>query len=357
MTNNEALIRQAIAAEADEAVDPAVVLATLQQGKRPRRRRTTLVVAVAGFAVVAGVIAVTVPLTSSREAEAPPAAVIAPTPATDQNVLLVGMDDYQHSDAIVLARFGADGSVRGVSVPRDTKADIPGYGMDRINGAYIHAYAAAHAAGRDEATANAEGAKSLVATVQALTGVRIDHYAAVDMKSFGQLSTAVGGVEVCLANAAKDQYSGADFPAGKQSLAGPSALAYLRQRHGLPNGDFDRIKRQQAFVRSLITKLAHGDVLGNPKALAELLASVRQNVRVDQSWDVVEFAKQLASASALDFGMIPVTLSPDSRDPSLLADPAAVRKYTEAFLAGKPDTEQPQPGGSYPPAGDLPCVN
>src|SRR5262245_2774220 len=113
MTNDELLIRDAIAAEAAEAVDPGTVLVNLQRGLKPRRRRTWIV-AVAGGAVAAGIAAVVIPLTASREA-APPATVPTPTPvATEKTLLLLGMDNFDHPDAIVLARFGVDGSVRGV---------------------------------------------------------------------------------------------------------------------------------------------------------------------------------------------------------------------------------------------------
>jgi LCP family protein required for cell wall assembly len=197
---------------------------------------------------------------------------------------------------------------------------------------------------------SAEGIGGLVATVQALTGIRIDHYATVDMAGFGSLSTAVGGVDVCLRAASHDSFSGADFPAGRQTLSGPRALAFLRQRAGLPNGDLDRVVRQQDFLRALVAKVSSGDTLRDPKALAALLTAVRENVEVDQGWDLAAFARQLAANPAAGLATIPVTIRNDAG--TLNLDPGAVRIFVGDFLAGTPKPGNDSAGS--PPVD--PCV-
>jgi LCP family protein required for cell wall assembly len=359
MTDHENLIRQAVAAQANEAVDPAVVLAGLGQGNRSRRRSFTLVAA-AGLAVAAGVVAVVavvVPLTAAHQAPAPPAAVAA-APATEQNVLLVGLDGNAFTDSIVLARIGADGALRAVSLPRDSGVDVPGQGKSKLNWVYAQARQAALDQGRDPAAADADGMKALVTTVQALTGVHADHYASVDLAGFDSLSSAVGGVEVCLKTASHDRYSGADFPAGRQTLSGEPALAFLRQRAGLPDSDLSRVTRQQAFLRALVAKVVGGDTLRDPKSLATLLTAVRTNVHVDQGWDLEGLARQMTRNSAVAVATIPVGQETSAQGGGFVldVDPAAVRSFVTGFLSGT-GTPGSGAGPAGPQAGDVPCVN
>ncbi|SMD21608.1 LCP family protein [Kibdelosporangium aridum] len=332
MTNDELLIRQAIAAEAEQAVDSGTVLANLRQGAKPRRRRVWIV-AVAGGAVAAGIAAVVIPLTAAREA-APPATsetVTPPPVSTEKSLLLLGIDGFDHPDAIVLARFGTDGSIRAVSLPRDTGIS-PG---SKLNSAY------AKAGGGDA------GARATVAEVEKLTGVRADHYATVDMAQFPALSSAIGGVEVCLRTAVKERYSAADFRAGKQILSGAQALAFLRQRHGLPNGDLDRIARHQAFLRGLITKLSDSDL----QQLTALFEVLKQTVHTDPQLPLIDLVRALTSTSSVALGTIPWT-SVDGYQGMLVVDPSQVRQFTADYLTGKPATTAPP--ASAPSDG---CVN
>ena len=106
-----------------------------------------------------------------------------------------------------------------------------------------------------ERRSNEAGRTMLIKVLQQFTGIKIDHYAEVNLISFYLLSKAVGGVPVCLVKATKDRQSGADFPAGHFEVEGSSALSFVRQRHGLPGGDLDRIKRQQMFLASAANKI------------------------------------------------------------------------------------------------------
>jgi LCP family protein required for cell wall assembly len=344
----EVLVRQAVADEASTAVDAGTVLAGLRQG-RSRRRRPIALIAAAGLAVAAVAVAVVVPVLAGRDAPPPPSQQVArPAPMTAQNILLIGLDERANTDAVVLLRLGGDGVLNAVSLPRDSLVDIPGLGHESLNSAYPVARQSAVDRGADEATAAAEGAKSLVATVEQLTGVEVDHYAAVEMAGLGRISSAVGGVEVCLREPSQDSFSGADFPAGRKVLTGDQALAFVRQRHDLPQGDLDRVVRQQAFLKSLAAK-----VIGDPQKLTAALAAVRDNVRVDQGWDVAAFASGLASGVSTRTATIPV--NEQSGGPGLVLDPAAVRTFVGEFLAGPAPSTQP-PSGT-PAQGELPCVN
>lgn len=333
MTDQEALIREAIAAEADQAVDYRTVLANLR-GRRSRRRPIALIAA-AALTAAAAAVAVIVPLSVDRTAS--PVDPATP-PATPQTVLLVGLDDAAHTDSIVLARVGEDGSVGAVSLPRDSWVDIPGVGREKLNMVYTLARATAQAEGRDGDTA---GAEALVRMVETLAGVGIDHYAAVDMAGFGALADAVGGVDICLRAATRDDLAGVDLPAGRQSLAGARALAFLRQRHGLRNGDLDRIARHQAFLRSLAAEVAAVD---DPARLARLVGIARAHVRTDPDWDLLEFARRLTPTVRTATIPVPEPVSTGNAM-GFPVDPIEVKAFAADFFADRPTGVPDQPTG------------
>jgi LCP family protein required for cell wall assembly len=346
MTEQEALIREAITAEADQAADYRSVLANLH-GKRSRRRPIALIAATA-LTVAAAVAAVVVPLSVDRTASTPPVQPAAPGNA--QTVLLIGLDDSVNTDSIVLARFDPEGSFSAVSLPRDSWVDIPGVGMGKLNSAYVQAHTAAQAEGRD---GDAAGAEALVRTVEALTGVEIDHYAAVDMADFAALSDAVGGVEVCLNAATRDAYSGADLPAGRQTLSGDRALAFLRQRMGLTRGELDRVVRQQAFLHGLVAKLKGEE--GDPAKLARLVGAARVHVRTDPGWDLLDFAARLTSDVPVRTATMPVGEPVQAASGWYLqVSPDLVRSFVAGFLT---DTPGSTPAPTAPPVTGEPTPN
>lgn len=333
MSELDNLIRQAIAAEADERVDPRTVLAELHR----RRRRPLGLIIAAG--VTAAAVAIAVALIVPRTA--PTVNNAAPPAGTPQTALLIGLDDYAHADAIVLTRVGANGEFGAVSLPRDSLVNVEGHGQNRLNAAYAIAHEAAKQKGEDPDEA---GARSLVKTVEQVTGTKIDHYAAVKMSSFGQVASALGGVDVCLTKAAHDPYSGVDLPAGEQTLSGDQALAFLRQRFELEKGDLDRVARQQAFLASAAAKLGH-----SPDKLDDVVRAVGPHVRVDNGWDVLAFAKRMTPNSVTRMGTIPVG-APSTETPGLPLDLAAVREFVAKFL-----TEGAPAGGT--PGKTSACVS
>ncbi|MEV4320141.1 LCP family protein [Actinocrispum sp. NPDC049592] len=338
--NEETLIRQAIEEEASQAVDPGTVLAGLRDTQP--RRRTGMLMAVAGTAVAAAVVAVVVPLTASRDEQPAPAAnsSAAPVPAAEENILLVGTDDHgaPYTDTMILIHRGPGGSFRAVSLPRDTFVEIPGFGHHKLNSAYVR--------GTMNNGGTEGGTKALVGAVEQLTGARVDHYAFIDTPDLPKVVNALGGVEVCLRNKVKDTYAGVDLPAGKQVINGEQALGYLRQRHGLPNGDLDRIARAQAFLTSLLAKVA------GRTDLSKAVELVQSAVRVDPNWDVLRFANGLAGAT-LTTATIPyqnVALKTPADGDAIGVDPAAVKKFVTDFFAQRPGTAQPGAPGDG-------CVN
>ncbi|MFI0462614.1 LCP family protein [Saccharopolyspora sp. 5N102] len=263
-----------------------------------------------------------------------------PLPEAVLRELRAGANDAALTDTIILLHIPNDGSSAvGFSFPRDAFVQIPGFGRHKINSAYGRGKEAAIAAQNKRGTTDpAElarlggdaGRKLLVRTVEQLTGVSIDHYAEVNLLGFARITEAVGGVPVCLLAPARDTYSGANFPAGPQTIAGTDALAFVRQRHGLPRGDLDRVVRQQAFLAGLTQSVLSGGVLANPARLRDLIRSLQESVVLDRDWDVLAFADRLRglAGGAVRFTTIPIEdadyETPEDGD-AILVDPRKVK--------------------------------
>ncbi len=155
---------------------------------------------------------------------------------------------------------------------------------------------------------NEAGRAAAVATVEKLTGVRIDHFAEVNLYGFYELAKVLGGVEVCLNHAVYDSYSGANFKAGYQHLDAAQALAFVRQRHGLANGDLSRTHRQQAFLDSVLYKLRTQGVLTDLTRIQGLLNVAKQYMITDSGWNLLDFAIEARglNASHIVFHTLPI---------------------------------------------------
>lgn len=240
---------------------------------------------------------------------------------TDEEIAMLraGDEPNDNTDTIMLIRVPNDGtSATAISIPRDTYIHDDEFGNMKINGVYGN-----HKAKRlgeliedgetDESNrenqAKDAGRRALSETVAGLTGVTVDHYAEVGLLGFVLLTDAVGGVDVCLKEATYDEFSGANFPAGRQTLNGPDALSFVRQRHGLPRGDLDRIVRQQVFMASLVNKVLSSGTLSSPGKLNELSTAVMRSVTIDENWDITQFGLQLQNLAGgnVHFETIPVT--------------------------------------------------
>lgn len=172
------------------------------------------------------------------------------------------------------------------------------------------------------------GRTMLIKVLQQFTGVKIDHYAEVNLIGFYLLSKAIGGVPVCLVKATKDRQSGANFPAGHFEVEGSSALSFVRQRHGLPGGDLDRIRRQQAFLASAANKILSVGTLTNPKRLTSLVDAVNRSVVLDSGFNLLSFAQQMVSLTSGNINFITIKTHGNQMidgKSALKVDPAEVR--------------------------------
>jgi LCP family protein required for cell wall assembly len=188
---------------------------------------------------------------------------------------------------------------------------------------------------------NEAGQAAAVATVEQLTGVHIDHFAAVNLYGFYEIAKVLGGVEVCLNHAVDDPNSGADFPAGYQHLDASQALAFVRQRDGLPNGDLDRTHRQQAFLDSVMHQLRTEGVLSDLTKIQALINVARQYVITDAGWNLLDFAAEARNltSSHLTFYTLPIVgyATIDGQDANQV-NPANIRSIVHATFYPKPAT-------------------
>jgi LCP family protein required for cell wall assembly len=282
-----------------------------------------------------------------------------PLPGDVRNELLhVGGDgDENNTDTMILLHIPDDGSKAvAISLPRDSYVTVPGFGQHKINSAYPRAKATerrrletegGHTPQEIELRSNQAGAKTLIATVEQLTGRSIDNYAAINLLGFFEITKAVGGVEVCLKGPVDDPYTDLHLPVGRQTISGRDALGFVRQRHGLVRGDLDRIQRQQAFMAGLARKVLSAGTLTNPDRLTDLIEAVKKYIVLNEGWDILAFAQQLKGLAGGDikFHTIPV-ISADLQTPSdgvaVEVDPQQVREFIDT-LFGADEPSQPSP--------------
>jgi LCP family protein required for cell wall assembly len=315
-------------------------------------------------------------------------------PAQERNILLVGVDTRTNSqgtplpkplqhklhagpagtggdttDTIIVIHIPAGGRrAVGFSIPRDSYVRITGgYGKHKINAAYAFADKAAEKRLKSHGVrgpalhrqAKRAGAENTISTVEQLTGLHIDHYAEANLAGFYNLSKAVGGVPICVKHPTYDPHTGFRFPAGTYPVSGARALAFVRQRHGVPHGDLGRIRRQQAFLASLADKVLSGGLLTHPMRLHRVVGAVTSALTLDRDWDVLSFAEQLQhlSAGEISFHTIPVgntELHTPYDGLAVQVDPYRVRDYIQHVLHGAPlpatpgraPSTAPRPGGA-----------
>ncbi|HEX8092248.1 LCP family protein [Jatrophihabitans sp.] len=270
----------------------------------------------------------------------------------DQTLLLVGNDDRDtatdaelaqlgthrdggsyNTDTMMLLHLPADGSrATAISFPRDSYVSIPGHGKNKLNAAYPIGVQAAHG---DKAA----GARLLVETIENLTGLSIDHFVQVDLLGFYRISNAIGGIDVCLNAAQKEVKSGIDLKAGHQIIKGTQALAFVRQRYGLRNGDLDRIKRQQYFLSAVFRKMSSAGTLLNPLKLQNLLKAVSSSLQMDETLEPLKLAQQMQNlqAGSFTFTTIPTQGFADEEiggqiQNTVVVDAAAMPEFVDKLI-------------------------
>ncbi|WP_235931565.1 MULTISPECIES: LCP family protein [Actinomyces] len=276
------------------------------QPARPRRRRRgrplrwIAVVLVLALTLVAGRI-----LWLAHRVEDSIGRVDALSGAADtagQTWLIVGSDsradgtiqdetEGARADSIMLLHRAQNGTTALVSLPRDTYVEIPDHGGDKINASYSYG-----------------GAPLLVATVEDLTGLTVDHYVEVGMGGVTSLVDAVGGIEVCLDYDVEDPDSGLVWHTADgecQTVDGTRALAYSRMRKADPLGDIGRALRQRAVVSAVVSEAMSTETLLSLSRQDALVEAGASTLTVDEGMGSVDLARMvLAFRNATGSGLM-----------------------------------------------------
>lgn len=217
----------------------------------------------------------------------------------DMNVLLLGSDSRNpdttansRTDTIMLLHLDADHQkAEIISIPRDTWVFVPrsadkrhGNTMAKINSAYAWG-----------------GTPLMVQTVEAFTGVRIDHVTLIDFAGFEQVVNALGGVDLKIEKTITSIHPPyRTFKKGMQHLDGAEALDYVRQRYQFADGDFSRERHQREFLQALLDRAASIGTLSNPVKLNSFLQAVTRSVTVDENLDLVNVGLELRNLRSDD---------------------------------------------------------
>lgn len=326
----------------------------------------------------------------------------------DQNILLMGLDSrldqngqplpqemyealhagdetsggYNANVLIVVHISGGDGPVTAVSIPRDDYVDLSGCPGSVCKGKVKQAYGLAYqqslnsqAAGNSdgagaanlaarEQTAREAGRKAEIGTVNDLLGISVDHFVEVTLGAFFQIAKVVQPITVCLNADTSDSYSGADFHQGVQRIDAAQAIAFVRQRRDDNDGsftDFDRTRRQQAFLVSLVKAARDGDALSSPNALRKLLQVAQDNVAIDAGLDLVDFAARASQMTdrPVSFYTLPIsgfTKDPNGSDLNLVDVPTIRRIVHERFFSDTPAAPDVPSTAQQPPALSKPLI-
>ncbi len=275
--------------------------------------------------------------TKLDDSEAFPEATVRPAPVETQhagakNILLLGSDVRgevgddlgairgQRSDSMMVVHIPADGgSVQVMSIMRDTWVPIPNYGEAKINSAL-----------------SLGGVPLTVQTIESIIDVRIDHVAIVDFEGFEGLTDALGGVEVN--NSIAFTREGVNYPAGPITLGGEEALGFVRERYSFTDGDYQRVRNQQAYIKGLIGTLLSRDALTNPATISDVVGAVSPYLTVDSGMDAgfaIDLASRLGSLTAenITFFTAPTLGTGTSADGQsiVLPDWAGLDLVSEAF--------------------------
>ena len=235
-----------------------------------------------------------------------------------ENILLIGVDDPAgkgglfddltsgewepgkfRSDAIMVLHVTGDRqSAQLVSIPRDSFVDVPDRGRTKINASFSDG-----------------GPQELAEVVEQFTDVRIDHAVVIDFQHLADMTTALGGVDVVVPESVTDPRNGYTWEKGPLHLEGEMAVWYVRQRYGMPRGDFDRIQRQQNVLRAMLDKVASAGTLTNPLRVTRLVTELSSFVAVDDGFTPARMRSLAISSrgirpATMRFVTVPVTGTP-----------------------------------------------
>ena len=188
-----------------------------------------------------------------------------------------------NTDTIIVLHTGSGGRTL-MSIPRDTLTEVPGHGTQMINAAF--------ALGK---------APLLVASVEQLTGIHIDHYVELGFGSVINTVDAFGGVEICPKMDMVDEPARLDITKGCQEVDGLTALAYSRSRQVTALSDLDRVARQREVISALGDEALSPWTVLNPVRYWRINDAAAGAIRIDEDmnpFDLGRFALAMTGDSS-----------------------------------------------------------
>lgn len=226
------------------------------------------------------------------------------------NILIIGTDkrtgagnegygdknSVGHADTNILLHVAKDRTnATALSIPRDMIVDVPDCETVQPDGSRKVIPGSSQVRFNTSLGQEGRDAGCTMRTVKAVTGITPDHFMMVDFNAVKTLTSAVGGVKVCLKHPVDDKDSHLRLPAGESKVEGEQALAFVRTRHAWGNqGDLDRIKVQQQFMGSLMRDMSSSDTLTNPRKLLDLAEAATNALTVDKGIKSVGTLKDIA---------------------------------------------------------------
>ncbi|MFB7655806.1 MULTISPECIES: LCP family protein [unclassified Streptomyces] len=248
------------------------------------------------------------------------------------NILLIGTDKRTgsgnegygdtgsagHADTTILLHVSKDRSnATALSIPRDLIVDIPDCPTTQEDGTKKVIPGSSGVRFNTSLGQSGRTPSCTMRTVTELTGVTPDNFMVADFNAVKTLTSAVGGVEVCLAKDIDDPDSHLKLPAGEHTVEGEQALAFVRTRHSVGfGGDLSRIEIQQQFLSALMRKLKSNDTLTSPSKMLKLAEAGTEALTVDSKLDSIGKLKDLGlelgklNTKNLTFTTVPVIDNP-----------------------------------------------
>ncbi|WP_055417260.1 LCP family protein [Streptomyces pactum] len=248
------------------------------------------------------------------------------------NILLIGTDKRTgagnegygdtgsagHADTTILLHVAKDRSnATALSIPRDLIVDIPDCPTTQEDGSTKVIPGSPGVRFNRSLGQGGRTPSCTMRTVTELTGVTPDNFMVADFNAVKTLTTAVDGVEVCLAKDIDDPDSHLKLPAGEHKIEGEQALAFVRTRHSVGfGGDLSRIEIQQQFLSALMRKLKSNDTLTSPSKMVKLAEAATEALTVDSKLDDIGKLKDLGlelgklNTKNLTFATVPVKDNP-----------------------------------------------
>ncbi|WP_073225585.1 LCP family protein [Streptomyces sp. NBRC 110465] len=274
------------------------------------------------------------------------------------NILVIGTDkrtgkgnegygdkgSIGHADTNILFHVSEDRTnATAMSIPRDLVTDIPECETKKPDGTTDVIPGTPNERFNTSLGQNGRDPGCTMKTVEAITGLKPDHFMMVDFNAVKELTTAVGGVEVCMAKPVDDPKSHLVLPQGKSTVQGEKALALLRTRDSFGNrSDLDRIKVQQQFLGSMIREMKSSDTLTNPKKLYKLADAATNALTVDSAIadakKLMTLAQEISKVDTknITFLTMPVIDNPAEPKPvTVVVDPV---KGEQLFAMMRSDT-------------------